>query len=299
MLKKVIRALYLRLYHLGIFNFIPNKAFIKFQYKMATGEKLHLDAPVTFNEKIQWIKLYDKNPIYTDLVDKFKVRDFVKTRIGAEYLIPLLGKWDKVSDIDIDKLPECFVLKCNHDSGGIVICTDKNNFDWNAGKKKLKKHLKQNHFYLSREWAYKNVKPCIIAEKYMIDNDSQDLRDYKFFCFNGIPKLIQVDFNRFIDHKRNLYTIDWEFIDLTIKCPNDPNADIPKPINLDEMIEIAKKLSHGFPEVRVDLYSINGKTYFGEMTLYHGGGYEKFTPEIFGRKMGDMIDLSLSYGGKT
>lgn len=292
MLKKIIRALYIKFYHLGIFNFISDKTFVKFQYKMATGKKLHLNNPITFNEKLQWIKLYDRNPLYTKLVDKYKVRSFVKERIGADYLIPLLGKWDNVSDIDIQKLPDSFVLKCNHDSGGIVICADKSKLNWDKDKKKLEAHLKQNHFYLSREWAYKNVKPCIIAEKYMIDDIVHELRDYKFFCFNGIPKLIQVDFNRFTNHKRNFYTLNWEFIDLAVKCSNDPNADIHKPINLEEMIEIAKKLSAGFPEVRVDLYSINGKTYFGEMTLYHGGGFEKFSSEEFARIMGSWININ-------
>lgn len=292
MFKAITKRAYLTLYHTGIFNFIPDERFLKFEYRMATGKKLRLDPPTTYNEKLQWIKLYDRNPMYPLLVDKYRVRDFVEERVGKEYLIPLLGRWDTVSQVDFEKLPNSFVLKCNHDSGGIFICPDKASADWEKGKQILERHLKQNHYYLSREWAYKDVWPCIVAEKYMRDAKDNDLRDYKFFCFNGIPKLIQVDFNRFTDHKRNFYTLDWKFMDVSIKCPNDRNAQLEKPENLPEMIEVATKLSAGFAQVRVDLYSVDGKTYFGEMTLYHGGGYEKFTPEEFGVTMGSWIDLN-------
>lgn len=292
-IKAVLKKIYLTSYHCGIFNVIPDKAFISFQFKMATGNKLNLKNPKSYNEKLQWIKLYDHNPLYTELVDKYRVRKFVSERIGEEYLIPLIAKWDKPEDIDITKLPNQFVIKCNHDSGGIAICKDKKSFNWDSEKKKIESHYKQNHYYMSREWAYKNVKPCVIAEKYMQDESTEELRDYKFFCFNGVPRFVQVDFARFVDHKRNIYDIDWNLLDLTIKCPNDPKAKIDMPSDYDNMVEVAKKLSAGLPHVRVDLYSVNGHTYFGEMTLYHGNGYEKFTPEKYGEEFGSYIDLSL------
>lgn len=294
-LKDVAKAAYLKMVGTGIFNFLPDKVIIPFMYRVATGKKLDLTHPRSFNEKLQWIKLYDRNPIYTVFADKYAVREFVREKVGEQYLIPLLGHWNHVEDIDFENLPNQFVLKCNHDSGGVVICRDRSAFDAEEAKKKLKTHLAQNHYYLSREWAYKNIEKCIICEKYLIDEESNDLRDYKIFCFNGVPKLIQVDFDRFTDHKRNLYTTDWEFLDVTIKCPNDPNKIIPKPEKLSEMLDVAAKLSEGYPELRVDLYLVNGKIYFGELTVYHGGGIEKFTPDSFGDTLGDQIDLNLAY----
>lgn len=290
-IKSIIKPLYLKVYHSGIFNFIPDRIFVPFQYRMATGRKLDLNNVSTFNEKIQWMKLFDRNPIYPVAVDKYRVRDYVSERIGDVYLIPLLGKWDSLDIINIDLLPEQFVMKCNHDSGGISICQDKSRYDWNSEKKKLEIHMKQNHYFLSREWAYKEVKPCIIAEKYMKDRKTGELIDYKFFCFNGEPRYVQVDFNRFVDHKRNIYDLNWNFVNLTIKCQNDPNQIIEKPEGFDIMIEVARKLSKGFPQVRVDLYFVNGEVYFGELTLYHGSGFEKFTPERYGEEFGSYIDL--------
>lgn len=192
-----LRTVYLKLYKKGMLNFLPDTVFVPFIYRMSTGKKLNLSNPVTFNEKVQWLKLNDHNPLYVQLVDKYAVREYIAKIIGNQFLIPLIGKWSRVEDIDFEKLPNEFVLKCNHDSGGIVICKDKKTLDIKSAKKKLEDHLKRNHYYMSREWAYKNVIPCIICEKYMVDNKTQDLRDYKFFCFNGVPKFIQVDFNRF------------------------------------------------------------------------------------------------------
>lgn len=291
--KYILKSIYLNIYNLGLFNFIPDRIFVPFQYRMATGKKLDISNVKTFNEKIQWMKLFDRNPIYPIIVDKYRIREYVKKTIGEQYLIPLLGKWDSINDIRIEKLPNQFVIKCNHDSGGISICRNKNEYNWNKEKKIIARHMKQNHYFLSREWAYKNVKPCVIAEKYMIDEKTEDLRDYKFFCFNGEPKYIQVDFNRFVDHKRNIYDLNWNLVNLTIKCDNDPSTIIERPDNFEEMIYLARKLSIGFPQVRVDLYSVNGKTYFGELTLYHGSGFEKFTPEEYGEEFGSFIDLEL------
>ena len=291
--RKILKAAYLNIYRTGIFNFIPDNLFIPFQYRMATGKKLNLDNPVTYDEKLQWIKLYDRNPLYPIIADKFRVREFVAEKIGDEYLIPLLGVWNSPDEIDIASLPSQFVIKCNHDSGGIAICHDKAKFNWQKEKKKIQAHFSTNYYTLSREWAYKDIKPCIIAEKFMQDDETQELRDYKFFCFNGEVKYIQVDFDRFTDHRRNIYNLNWELVNLTIKCPNDPARKLKKPENFDEMIELASKLSKGFPELRVDLYSVNGHTYFGELTIYHGSGFEKFTPETYNEILGSYIDLSL------
>lgn len=271
---------------------IPDKMYLKLLYKKCTKSKLNLDNPQTFNEKLQWLKLNDKKDEYTKMVDKYEVKKYVASIIGEEYIIPTIGVYDKFKDIDFDKLPNQFVLKCTHDSGGVAICEDKNKFDKIKARKILNFSLRRNYFYYSREYPYKNVKRRIIAEKYMKDETSGDLRDYKLFCFNGECKLIQVDFDRFINHRRNLYDTDWNLIeDLSIKYPSDKNTIIEKPSNLDEMLEIARKLSKDIPFVRVDLYLINGKIYFGELTFFHGGGYEKFTPEEWNKKLGDMIKI--------
>lgn len=294
-IKGFAKAVYLKTVSSGIFNVLPDKVIIPIIYKFSTGKKLNLSEPRSFNEKLQWIKLYDHNPMYTLFSDKYAVRKYVADKISEKYLIPLLGHWENVDEIDFRDLPKQFVLKCNHDSGGVIICRDKKSFNIDDAKKKLRKHFARNYYYLSREWAYKDIKKCIICEKYMIDEESGDLRDYKFFCFNGVPKLIQVDFDRFTDHKRNLYSTNWELLDLTIKCPNDPNRIIPKPEKLEEMLELASELSRGYPQLRVDFYFVNGNVYFGELTVYHGGGIEKFTPESFGDDLGDQVDLSLAY----
>lgn len=290
--KDLIKEIYLSANGFGLFRWIPDKVLIPVLYRAATGTRLNLKNPVTFNEKIQWMKLYDHNPLYQIVVDKYAVRRYVADTLegGEAYLVPLLGKWDSPGDIEWDSLPEQFVLKCNHDSGSVVICTDKNSFDRKRAEKKLWSHFRQNYYYVSREWAYKEVKRCVICEKYLVDDEVRELRDYKFLCFGGAVKMIQVDFGRHTVHTENLYTPDWELLDFTIKYPNNP-AVIRKPDNLDNMLTVATELSQGFPQVRVDLYSVNGKIYFGEMTLYFGGGISKFSQEKYAVQMGNWIDL--------
>lgn len=272
-------------------NWLPDKLYLKLLYKAKTGKKLNLDSPITFNEKIQWLKLYDRNPDYTKLVDKFKVREFVAEKIGEQYLIPLLGVYENFDEINFNTLPNQFVLKCTHDSGGIVICKDKSQFDLIKARKKVNRSLKRNYYYTYREWPYRNIKPRIICERYMVDESKTELKDYKIFCFNGEPIMIQVDFNRFKNHKRNLYDINWNYLPFAIQQPTDPNKKIRKPEKLDEMLEIAKSLAEGFPHVRVDLYSVYDQIYFGEMTFYHGSGFEKFIPETYDKVLGDMLEL--------
>jgi len=297
MVKKIIkgiknpRRLILYILNFRIFRIIPDKMFLMIKYKLIMNRKLNLKNPITFNEKLQWLKLYDRKPEYIQMVDKYEVRKYIKDTIGEEYLIPLIGVYNKFEDIDLSKLPNQFVLKCTHDSGGVVICRDKSNLDIETVKKKINNCLKRNYYYHGREWPYKNIKPRIICEKYMVDESGYELKDYKFFCFNGEPRLIQVDFGRYTNHQRNLYSINWEFIDAVIKYPNDPNKLISRPKKLEEMLKLARVLSKGIPHVRVDFYYINGNIYFGEMTFYHGSGFEKFSPEKLEIEMGNWISL--------
>ncbi|MCD1161129.1 ATP-grasp fold amidoligase family protein [Peribacillus frigoritolerans] len=268
----------------------PSKV-LKKTFKKRVGYELNLQNPITFNEKLQWLKLYDHNSDYTKMVDKYEVRSYVTKTIGDEYLIPLLGVYEKFEDIDFCKLPNQFVMKCTHDSGGLVICKDKDKFDIKAAKKKIEKCLKRNYYYYSMEWPYKNGKPRIVCEKYMVDESGTELKDYKIFCFNGEPKLIQVDYNRFVNHKRNLYDIDWNYIDASLQKPNDSTIEITKPPKLNEMLKLAQKLSEQCPFARVDFYSIENRLYFGEITFYPGAGYEKFYPDELDLELGKCIRL--------
>ncbi|WP_439033487.1 ATP-grasp fold amidoligase family protein [Bacillus paranthracis] len=280
-----------RLMNLKIFNNYPDDKFLETKFWLRTGKKLDLKKPMTFNEKLQWLKLYDRNPEYTQLVDKLEVRKHIEKTIGKEYLIPLLGEWDMFEDIDFNLLPNQFVLKCTHDSGGLIVCVDKGALNLKKAKKKINRSLKRNFYYHGREWPYKNVKPRIICEKFMVDESGIELKDYKIFCFLGEPKIIQVDYNRFEGHKRNLYDADWNYVSSSIKHPTDPERLIEKPEKLEEMLQLARILSKEYYHVRVDFYSIKDKIYFGEMTFYHGSGYEKFEPEEFGYKMGSWLQL--------
>ena len=270
---------------------MSDEKYISLKYQQVRGKSLNLENPITFNEKIQYLKLHNRNPFYTKLVDKYEVRKFVTEVIGEEYLIPLLGMWNTFDEIDFSKLPNQFVLKCTHDSGGIVICKDKRKFNIKEAKRKIQKCMKTNYYYKGREWPYKDVKPRIIAEQYMIDESGTELKDYKVFNFNNVPKLIEVDFDRFIQHKRNIYDTKWNYLNLCIEYPTDPNRKIEKPKNLEEMLSCAKKLSKDFPFLRTDFYNINGKIYFGEITLYHGSGLEKIVPEKYEKILGDWINL--------
>lgn len=272
-------------------RWMPDRLYLEWLYEVRMGEKLHLEHPVLFNEKLNWLKLYDRRDIYTKLADKYEVRQYIAEKIGEEYLIPLLGIWNKAEDIDPDILPDQFVLKCTHDSASVVVCRDKATFDWDAARKKLSASLKVNYFYLSREWPYKKIVPRIIAEKYMVDESGTELKDYKIYNFEGKPELIQVDFGRFVHHERNLYDLNWNYINEEIEYPKNPAVSIAKPEHLELMLELAKKLSQGIPSVRTDFYSINGKIYFGEITFYQEAGFAHFSSEEFNRYLGSLIPL--------
>lgn len=277
----------------GMLNWMSDKAYLRVVFHGEMGKRLNLSNPQTYNEKLQWLKLYDRNPDYVKLVDKYRVREYIKNTIGEEYLIPLLGVWERAEEIDFDKLPNQFVLKCNHDSGSIIVCRDKSRFDVAGAISKLNKCLKIGTYSFGREWPYKDVKPCIIAEKYMEDADTQELRDYKFFAFDGEIRAVFIASDRQNENKPTAFDFfDMEFNHLNI-INGHPMADktIEKPKNFDEMRQLSSKLSKGIPHVRVDFYEVNGKTYFGEMTFYHHSGFTPFEPEEWDYTFGSWITL--------
>ena len=272
---------------------MDDESFLKFRFRASFGYKLDLDAPKTFSEKLQWLKLYDQRPEYVEMVDKHLVRQIVAQRIGEEYLIPQLGVWERPEDIDFDALPEKFVLKCNHNSGlGMCICQDKSVLDIQKVREDLAKGLAQDYYLRGREWPYKNVKRRIVAEQYMEDAETQELRDYKFFCFNGEPKALFVATERQAAEETKFDFFDMEYNHLDFRNGH-PNAKIPpqKPQQFKKMCELAKVLSAGIPHVRVDFYEVNGKIYFGELTFSHWSGMMPFEPASWDRTFGDWITL--------
>ena len=278
-----------------------DRFYLKCAFKFRKEKKLNLKNPQTFSEKLQWLKLYNHNPEYTKLVDKYEVKKYIEEKLGKEYIIPTLGVWDKFEDIDFDALPNQFVLKCTHDSGGLVICKDKSKLDLEKVKKNIKVSLKTNYFWQGREWPYKNVKPRIIAEQFMVDESGYDLKDYKFFCFNGEVKMFFIERDRAKGrngHKVDFFDADKNHLPITVD--GYPNAEPPYffPNNFEKMKEFASELSKGIPQVRVDFYNINGQVYFGEITFFHAGGMAKFEPEEWDYKLGEWIDLSLVKGKK-
>ena len=274
-----------------LLGLIDDRTYLKIVYRVKMGKKLNLKNPQTFNEKLQWLKLNDRKNIYTTMVDKYEAKKYVKNIIGEQYIISTIGVYDKFDDIDFDKLPKQFVMKCTHDSGGLVICKDKAKLNIEEAKKKINKCLKRNFYYLGREWPYKNVKPRIIIEKYMEDESGYQLKDYKIFCFDGVPKLIMVDSDRFADHSRNVYDEKWKKIDMNINFPSC-DTEFEKPKCLKEMLEISKKLSEGTCFLRTDFYVINNKIYFGELTLFPGSGFQVITPISWQKKLGDLIVIN-------
>lgn len=271
---------------------LSDKFFLRLMYKNKMGKKLNLDNPQTFNEKLQWLKLNDRKEIYTTMVDKYEVKDYVSNIIGDEYIIPTLGVYNSWEEINFDALPKQFVIKCTHDSGGLVICKNKNNLDIKNAKKRIDKCLNNNYYYNWREWPYKNVKPRIIVEKYIQDNNNDDLRDYKFFCFNGEPMIVLVCSERFSSDNmcETWFDANWNLLDITEDNHRTDNT-LKKPINFEKMKEFSRKLSKDKPFIRVDFYEVNNKVYFGELTFYPSSGFEKFDPEEWDYKLGQLIDL--------
>ena len=276
---------------MGMYNQMPDVEYLKRKYRACMGKELNLENPQTFNEKLQWLKLHDRKPEYTMMVDKYRVREYIAKTIGEEYLIPLLGVWENPEDIDFDVLPDQFVLKCNHNSGlGMCICKDKSKLDIKKVKQELKKGLQQDYYLTGREWVYKDVPRRIIAEKYMVDESGIELKDYKVMCFNGKPRIIQLHRGRFGNHTLDFYDPQWNRVDFTWDCPQ---SDLlwEKPVFWEEMLVYSQKLSHGIPHLRVDWYYAEGRLFFGELTFFPTSGFSKFIPEEWDYTLGEWIAL--------
>jgi len=282
----------------GFFRLLDDKTYIKLVYWARIGKKLDLDNPATFNEKIQWQKLYDFKPEYATLVDKYAVRDYIKQEIGEQYLVPLLGVYDEFDDIDFDSLPEKFVIKCNHDSGGIVVCRDKKSLDIAAARKKINRCLKRNYYRYSREKAYNLVKPKIVIEQYLDDGVNLVPRDYKLYCFDGEPKYIVIfkdRYNKNVAKSEAVYDTDWNKLNCSLDAHFVISNEVDeKPEKFDELLDVARKLAKGFPQVRVDFYIINNKIYFGEITLATASGLTKMIPESLDEEIGKLVNLDIS-----
>lgn len=280
----------------GFYDDIDDEAYLKRKYRACMGKELNLGSPRTLNEKLQWLKLYNRKPKYTMMVDKYAVRKYIADTIGEEYLIPLLGVWDNPDDIDFDTLPNQFVLKCNHNSGlGMCICKDKSKLDIEQVKAGLRKGLQQDYYLIGREWPYKNVKRRIIAEKYMTTLGMDDLPDYKIHCFNGEPKFILYCSERFSKTGTKEDFLDTNWSKLPFKRPDLKCSDkiLKKPSRLNEMLELAKILSTNIPFLRCDFYEIKGSVYFGELTFFPASGLEAFQPEEWDYRLGDWLKLPI------
>ena len=276
----------------GFYNSMDDNEYLKKKYKSRTYNDLNLNNPITFNEKLQWLKLNDRNPKYTDMVDKYEVKRYVSNLIGDEYIIPTLGVFDKFDDIDFNKLPNQFVIKCTHDSGGIIVVKNKNSFNIKDAKKKINKFLKRNFYYYGREWPYKNVKPRIIVEKFMEDKIQKDILDYKFFCFDGKVEYMYISAGSHSKNQRLQY-FNKNFEPVDCKRSDYQAFDIlpKKPKGYAKMVELAEKLSSNIKHVRVDFYEINEQIYFGEFTFYTGSGFIPFEDEYWDRKLGNLIKI--------
>lgn len=268
-------------------HLLPDSLYLRWKFRLLMGVRLHLRHPVTYSEKLQWLKLNDRNPLYHTLADKLAVKDYVAGVAGREMVIPTLGVWDRACDIDFDSLPGSFVLKCTHDSGSTVVCRDSAAFDREEARRRLDEALSRNYWFKDREWAYKGLTPRIIAEP-MIDDDPAD---YKFFCFDGVPRFmfLATDRGREDSETRfDFFDMDFNHLPFT---NGHPNADsLPaKPALWEEMKETAARLSAGIPHVRIDLYEVGGRIYFGEYTFYHWAGFKPFDPPEWDAKIGDWI----------
>lgn len=282
----------------GYFNHLPDSIVVPLLWRGVFGQKLNLKNPTTFNEKLQWLKLYDQNPMHTLMADKCEAKKVIAELVGEEYVIPTLGVWDSFDEIDFSSLPNQFVLKTTHDSGGVFICNDKNTFDVEKARKKLEPRLKQSYYLRNREWVYKDIKPRIIAEQFMEDASTGELRDYKFYCFDGIVKALLLATNRQskTDELRFDY-FDREFHHMKLTNHWHPNAVVTpsKPVQFEKMVELAERISKGFPHLRIDFYEANGKIFVGEFTFYDMAGYLQIHPDEWETEWGNLINLKLAY----
>lgn len=292
---RFLKKIFMKLEYWGFTNIIPDKMYLKILYKYRINSELNLDNPKTFNEKLQWLKLYDRKDIYTSMVDKYEAKKYVANIIGNEFIIPTLGVYNSFEEIDFNQLPNQFVIKCTHDSGGLVICKDKNKLDIKYAKEKINRHLKTSFYYHAREWPYKNVKPRIIIEKYMQNEQDTSLKDYKFYCFHGTPKYLYVS-EGLEDHstaKISFFDMDFNFVEFGRSDFSRFEEKPEKPLNFEKMVELAKKLSKDMIFVRVDFYEINKTIYFSELTFSPCGGFMPFEPKVYDERLGELLKLPI------
>ncbi len=273
-----------------------DKFYLEILFRLKMGYPLDLDNPTTFNEKLQWLKLYNRRPEYSIMVDKLKVKEYVAGIIGPQYVLPTLGVWSNTDDINWADLPNRFVLKTTHGGGGVgvLICKDKTKLDIRNTCHMLNRSIKQSIYIYYREWPYKNVRRNIIAEPFLINNDNPDgdLRDYKLFCFNGVVKFLKIDFDRFVDHHANYYLRDGELLKFgEVNCPPDYSKHMEMPKYLNTMVSLAEKISKDHPFMRVDFYECNDSVYFGEITFFPAGGFGRFTDDAWDIRIGQMLKL--------
>lgn len=292
--KKIIKSSKTRATILNMLSFLPDSVMLKMQYKLKTGHSLNLKNPERYTEKLQWYKIHYKNPMMHKIVDKYEVRNYIKNKGLENILIPLIGKYNTIEEINWDSLPAQFVLKTTNGGGGlnVLVCPDKSKVDYCEVKEKFSNLKPSKPRSLGREWAYYGLQPGIVVEELLVNakNPEAGINDYKIFCYGGKPKYIIVDVDRYIGHKRNFYDVDWNNLHISSDCPAS-DREIEKPENFDEMLRIASKLSEDFPYVRVDLYNIEGKIYFGELTFYPWSGYVQFTPDEWDYKFGESFEL--------
>ncbi len=278
----------------GWLDWVPDSIYLKLLYRVTTGEKCNLKNPVTYNEKLQWLKLNDRKSEYSDMVDKYEVRKIIENSVGVEYLIPCYGVYNSFDEIDFGKLPEQFVLKCTHDSGSVVICKDKISFDMDSARKSLETAMKRDYYSTYREWPYKYVKPRIIAEKFMVDESGDDLKDYKVMCFNGRAEVIEVHENRFTEgkeHTQTFYDRNWKKLPIVQEGLMYVQEERTAPVLLPKILELSEQLSKDMYHARIDWYIINGKIYFGEITFFDGSGFESFPNREDNLFLGSLIKL--------
>ena len=284
---------------LGYYDSLSDEEFLKKVFPKYMGYPLDLENPKTFSEKLQWLKVNYREPIQTVMVDKHEAKHFIAHRVGDQYIIPTLAVWDSVEDIDFDALPNQFVLKCTHDSGGIVICKDKSSLDREAAKAKLRASLKRDYSKIAREWAYQNVPRRIIAEKYISELGNDDLLDYKMYSFHGEPKLTVVCSDRFskTGTRMNFYDINWEPMGIHFGHYPPLSTEFPKPATYEEMKRLTAELSKDCPFLRVDFYEIKGRLYIGELTFFPGAGLEQFCPMTKDYELGEWLHLENVHRG--